>query len=478
MKKNISIIPTFLAGGTGTRLWPQSRKSYPKQFSKILGSTTLFQHTAKRIMSDNQFQDVGHITLANESSRFIIKEQLEAIGLEASSILIEPASKNTGPALLAACFAAKEMSEDPIMLVMPTDHKISDEQSFIDTVYDAIPSAERGHIVTFGVKPHFPSTGYGYVKTGEATEFGALNVEKFLEKPRLDMAEVFAADERYYWNAGIFLFKASVLIAEAQRFMPNFVDLIQTAYEKSERDLGFLRLDAETWAHIQNISIDYAVMEKTNKIVCYPLSSDWSDLGDWAAIWDNMDKDPKGNALSRNAHELNCENSLLYSSSGDLEVVGCGLKDVVAVAMPDAVLVCDRNDTQSVREVVKYLKSKGVAQAETYPKDYRPWGWYESLAKRDRFQVKRILVNPGAALSLQSHHHRSEHWIVVEGTARVTIDNDVKLVTEGESVYIPLGAVHRMENPGKVPMVLIEVQVGAYLQEDDIVRYEDVYARS
>ena len=472
------IIPVLLAGGTGTRLWPQSRKTYPKQFSKILSENTLFQNTALRLRSTPELQLSAPITLANETSRFIVGEQLSEKNIELGSIIIEPEGRNTAPAILAATLFSIEQQTDPILLVMPTDHYIKDEAAFGAAIALGLEAAHAGNIVTFGVVPTHPETGYGYLKTSKPSQQQVLNVEQFVEKPNIAKATEFFESGVYLWNAGIFMFKASVLLTAFKEHAPDLIPPVTNALAASANDLDFKRLDRDAWKLAENVSIDYAVMEHCNNVVSVPLECGWSDLGDWNAILNGMEQDDSGVSTSLNAHALDCENSLLYSTSGDLELVGLGLKDIVAVAMPDAVLVADRNSTQDVGKIVKYMNAKEIKQGQNYPKDFRPWGWYESLTIRDRFQVKRILVHPGASLSLQSHHHRSEHWIVVEGTAKVTIDETVKLVTEGESVYIPLGAVHRMENPGKVPMVLIEVQIGAYLGEDDIIRYEDIYART
>ncbi|MCX8955283.1 mannose-1-phosphate guanylyltransferase/mannose-6-phosphate isomerase, partial [Ruegeria sp. NA] len=341
-----------------------------------------------------------------------------------------------------------------------------------------ISAARTGQLVTFGITPDRPETGYGYLKLAGAPEGTApVKLDSFVEKPDVITATAMLADGKHLWNGGIFLFRACDIITAFETHAPTLMSPVRAACEAAKTDLGFLRLDPEAWKQAEDISIDYAVMEKADNLSVVPFSAGWSDLGDWSSVWREAGPDDNGVVASGSATAIECSDTLLRSEVGNLEVVGIGLKDIIAVATSDAVLVADKSRAQDVKKAVEALKVKGANQATIFPKDYRPWGWFESLVVGGRFQVKRIHVHPGAALSLQSHHHRSEHWIVVEGTAKVTVDDEVKLVTENQSVYIPLGAVHRMENPGKVPMVLIEVQTGSYLGEDDIIRYEDVYSR-
>ncbi len=471
-----SIMPVLLCGGSGTRLWPLSRKSYPKQFAPLIGDESLFQASTRRL-SGPAFG--APVVVTADPFRFIVVEQLAAIEAAAAAVLIEPEGRDTGPAVLSAALHARAADPETLMLVAPSDHVIPDNDAFVAAVEAARPAAESGNLVTFGIAPDRPETGYGYLELEAAVEAGAepspLPLAAFVEKPVATRAADMLASGKYLWNAGIFLFRADVICKAFEAHAPEMYAAVGAALEKAQRDLGFTRLDPTHWADAPALSVDYAVMEKAANLTVVPFSSSWSDLGDWAAVWRETQKD--GLALSGPATQIDCQNTLLRSENGAQEIVGIGLTDMIAVAMPDAVLVAHKDRAQEVKQAVAALKEKQAPQAVSFPKDHRPWGWFESLVIGGRFQVKRIVVHPGAALSLQSHHHRSEHWIVVEGTAKVTVDDDVKLVSENQSVYIPLGAVHRMENPGKLPMVLIEVQTGSYLGEDDITRYEDVYAR-
>jgi mannose-1-phosphate guanylyltransferase/mannose-6-phosphate isomerase len=469
------ITPVLLCGGSGTRLWPLSRKSYPKQFSKLLGDETLFQASAKRLTGADY---AAPIVVTANAFRFIVTEQLAGAEIAPAAVLIEPDARDTAPAVLAAALQLAASDPDALMLVAPSDHVIPDREIFDATVQAAVPAALAGQLVTFGITPDRPETGYGYLELETAPEGEAkpLPLRAFVEKPDAKAAAAMLAEGRYLWNAGIFLFSVKTILAAFEAHAPDMVPAVQAAVDGAKSDLGFTRLDPTAWANTAAISIDYAVMEKVDNLSVVPFGGRWSDLGDWAAVW--RETQENGLSLSETATALDCNNTLLRSEVEGQAIVGIGLEDIVAIAMPDAVLIAHKDRTQDVKKAVAALKAKGAAQAETFPKDHRPWGWFETLVVGERFHVKRIVVQPGAALSLQSHHHRSEHWIVVEGTARVTIDEDVKLVSENQSVYIPLGAVHRMENPGKVPMALIEVQTGGYFGEDDIIRYEDVYARS
>lgn len=475
------ITPVLLCGGSGTRLWPLSRKSYPKQFVPLVGEETLFQASAKRLSGRSaDLVFAAPLVLTNSDFRFIVTEQLMAIGIDPGAILIEPEGRNTAPAILAAALQAVATDPEAILLIAPSDHVVPDAEAFRAAVARGLGAVAQGDLVTFGITPDRPETGYGYLELASAPEASGapVKLKRFVEKPDAARAAEMLAEGSFLWNAGIFLTRARDLLAAFETHAADLMAPVTAALAEAKPDLGFLRLAPGPWSEAPEISIDYAVMEKAPNLSVVPFTAAWSDLGGWDAVWRESGPDAQGVVTSDGAIAIDCENTLLRSDSDRLEVVGIGLKNVMAVAMNDAVLVADMSRAQDVKLAVEALKKKGAAQATHFPKDHRPWGWFESLVVGNRFQVKRILVHPGAALSLQSHFHRSEHWIVVEGTARVTVDDEVKLVTENQSVYLPLGCVHRMENPGRVPMVLIEVQTGAYVGEDDIVRYEDVYART
>ncbi|MBO9397629.1 mannose-1-phosphate guanylyltransferase/mannose-6-phosphate isomerase [Shimia sp. R9_2] len=476
----MKISPVLLCGGSGTRLWPLSRKSYPKQFVELVGTHTLFQASAQRLTGGIENMSFSTpVVITNSDFRFIVTEQLMDIGIDPKTILIEPEGRNTAPAVLAAALHLHSEDPDAVMLVGPSDHVVPDVAAFQASVKAALPALGRGDLVTFGITPTSPETGYGYLELEGSPENaeGAIKLSRFVEKPKLEVAQAMLEQGNYLWNAGIFLFKAKDIIAAFEAHAPNLITPVQASVEAAEVDLGFLRLAPEPWSEAEDISIDYAVMERATNLSVMPFTGYWSDLGGWDSVWRNSDQNDQGVALSGNATDIGCRNTLLRSETDTQEIVGIGLENIIAVAMNDAVLVADMSKAQDVKHAVTALKAKNALQATAFPKDHRPWGWFESLVIGDRFQVKRIHVHPGASLSLQSHHHRAEHWIVVEGTARVTVDNTEQLVSENQSIYVPLGAVHRMENPGKVPMVLIEVQTGSYLGEDDIIRYEDVYSR-
>ncbi|MEM7240135.1 MAG: mannose-1-phosphate guanylyltransferase/mannose-6-phosphate isomerase [Pseudomonadota bacterium] len=468
------ITPVLLCGGSGTRLWPLSRKSYPKQFVPLTGAQSLFQASALRLSGDGF---AAPLVVTGSDFRFIVGEQLHGAGLAPSAILIEPEGRNTAPAVLAA---ALSLADDPdrLMLVAPSDHVVPDAAAFRAAVAAGAEAARAGQLVTFGIRPDRPETGYGYLELGgQALGAAPVPLRRFVEKPDAARAAEMLAAGTYLWNAGIFLFRVRTILAAFETHAPGLLDPVRRAVAGATGDLDFTRLDPEAWAGAEEISIDYAVMERASNLSVVPYDGGWSDLGDWDSVWRDTARDAAGIAASGPATAIDCRDTLIRAESPDQAVVGLGLDNIAVIAMSDAVLVADRSRTQDVKKVVETLKAKGAKQATQFPRDHRPWGWFETLVLAERYQVKRIVVKPGAALSLQSHFHRSEHWILVTGTARVTVGDEVKLLTENQSIYIPLGAIHRLENPGKVNMELIEVQTGIYLGEDDIVRYEDVYAR-
>ena len=470
-----TIYPVLLCGGSGTRLWPLSRKAYPKQFSVTFGEHSLFQQSALRTVGKGF---AAPTVITAEQYRFVASEQLREIDLLANTLMVEPSAKNTAPAILAATLRVMQDNPDALLLVSPTDHLIPNTAAFQQTIQRATAAAVNDRLVTFGIAPDRPETGYGYLKLGQTDADGIGQLDAFVEKPVEAEALRMLEAGGYLWNAGIFMFKGSTLVDAFKQHAAEILAGVKTSLDAAQNDLDFSRLDADAWDQLPSISIDYAIMEQVDNLSVVPFNSKWSDLGDWQALHRELPGDEQGNVTTGPVTTIDCKNSLLRAESASQHVVGIGLENTIVVGLPDAVLVADASRAQEVKEAVNILKESGAKQAEYFLRDDRPWGWYETLALSDRFQVKRIVVKPGGCLSLQSHFHRSEHWIVVAGTARITLGEDIKLVTENESVYIPLGTVHRMENPGKLPMVLIEVQTGTYLGEDDIVRYEDIYARS
>jgi mannose-1-phosphate guanylyltransferase/mannose-6-phosphate isomerase len=472
------IYPTILCGGAGTRLWPLSRRSYPKQFARFVGEASLFQSAAQRLFGDGF---ASPVIVSSSDFRFIIGEQLHEVGIEPGAILIEPEPKNTAPAILAAALHVAGVDPDGFLIVMPSDHVIPDVGDFRRAVTIGMEAARvPGRIVTFGIKPDRPETGFGWLELSEKPKpnsQGTVALKRFVEKPDLEKANTMLAAGNFLWNAGIFLMSVKTALAAYAEHAPDLLPAMEASLRNASVDFGFLRLEPNSWSKAESISVDYAIMEKAKDLVVVPYWGEWSDLGDWAAVLRETASGNLGLSTHGSVVAIDCRDSLLWSQQDSVELVGIGLEGIVAVSMGDAVLVADKNRAQEVKQAVAQLTARGARQAETFPRDHRPWGWFDTLILDHRFQVKRIVVNPGASLSLQSHFHRSEHWIVVSGTARVTIDGEQKLVTENQSVYVPLGSVHRMENPGKVPMVLIEVQTGTYLGEDDITRYEDKYSR-
>lgn len=474
--------PIILCGGSGTRLWPLSREQYPKQLLALNGDKTLLQATAQRMDKSPGkagWEVLAPIVVANEDYRFITAEQLRQAGVKAATILLEPVGRNTAPALTLAALTALQTGDDPVLLIMPADHVITDTTAFRAAVGRGLSYAEAGKLVTFGIKPTHPETGYGYIHAiGSQPQDDALAIREFVEKPDALVAERYVASGEYFWNAGIFMMRASVWLAQLGVLRPDIVAGCRNAFAERSVDQDFLRIGKDAFIACPADSIDYAVMEKlpTGLGLVIPLAAGWSDVGAWDALWQLGVKDANSNVLQGDVIAVATNNTLAISHSRLVALVG--LEETVVVETPDAVLVAHKSRMQEIKNVVAQLKQNGRTEANAHRKIYRPWGYYDSIDAGSRFQVKRIVVNPGAALSLQLHHHRAEHWIVVRGTARVTRGDDVFLVSENESTFIPLGTRHRLENPGKVSLEMIEVQSGAYLGEDDIVRFEDTYGRS
>jgi mannose-1-phosphate guanylyltransferase/mannose-6-phosphate isomerase len=466
----VGIVPVVICGGAGTRLWPASRESLPKQFIPLLGELSMFQATLQRVRGP---AFAPPLIVTHTDFRFLVESQMKALGVE-GTIVLEPARRDSGPAIAAAAVMVERTSPGALALVLPSDHLVTDVPAFVAAVERATPAATAGRIVTFGMLPDRPHTGYGYIKPAGEIAPGVKAVDRFVEKPDAPTAARYIA-EGHLWNGGIFLFRAADFLAELDRFEPDMVRAASLSAEQAAHDLGFVRLDAEAFAGAPKKSIDYAVMERTDKAAVVPAAFGWSDVGSWSSVWDVSSKDAEGNSARGEVEFLDSRNCLARTE-GPLTVV-LGLEDVVVLVEDDAVLVARKDRTEDVKRAVEKLKARGHASVTTSRKAYRPWGYYQVLDLGERFQVKRIVVEPGGKLSLQSHLHRAEHWVVVRGTALVTRDGTETMLRENESVFIPLGTVHRLANPGRIPLELIEVQSGAYLGEDDIVRYEDVYNR-
>ena len=469
------IHPVILCGGSGTRLWPVSRKAYPKQFVPLIGEDSLYQTTLKRLAGP---EFAAPLVLTGEDFRFMATEQASTAGCPQARVIVEPVGRDTAPTIVTAALLLSD-TPDALMLVAPSDHLIEDLDAFHRTIAEAAKAAQTGGLVTFGVPPTRPETGFGYLHlSADITGPAAVPLLGFREKPDLAQAQAMLAEGRYLWNAGLFLFRVGDLLEAVAAHAPDLIDPCRAAVAKGTDDLGFFRLEAEAYGAARAISFDYAVMEKAQGVMAVAFECGWSDLGSWDAMGQLAVPSEAGVATYGPVTTLDCTDSYLHCDEDAMQLVGLGLDGIVAVAMRDAVLVADKSRVQDVKAVVADLRAQGVPQADEYPRYHRPWGWYETLCLGDRFQVKRIMVKPGGVLSLQSHHHRSEHWVVVAGTAEVTLGDEVRLISENESIYIPLGTSHRMANPGKLPMYLVEVQTGAYLGEDDIVRYEDIYNRN
>jgi mannose-1-phosphate guanylyltransferase/mannose-6-phosphate isomerase len=466
------LTPVLLCGGVGSRLWPVSREAYPKQFLALAGELSMLQDTLARTET---LEAAAPIVLCNEEHRFMVAEQLRQQGVEAGAIILEPAGRNTAPAVALAALQALRDDPDAVLLVLPADHLIRDVDAFASAVKVALPSAQDGALATFGIVPDAPETGYGYLRRGDALGEQLFALDRFVEKPDAAKAQEYLGSGEFLWNSGMFLLRADRYLEELSAQVPEMEAACRAALDGGDRDLDFLRPDREAFLACPSDSIDYAVMEHTRRGIVVPLDCGWSDVGAWSTLWQVAERDADGNVLLGDVMAEGCSDSYLRSESRLLAATG--VSDLIVVETPDAVLVADRHNVQDVKQIVARLKDSGRSEAALHHRVYRPWGSYESLIEGDRFQVKRIIVNPGQQLSLQMHHHRAEHWIVVHGTAEVTCEDRVFALCEDESTYIPLGHKHRLANRGRIPLELIEVQSGSYLGEDDIVRFEDVYGR-
>ena len=468
------IHPVCLSGGVGSRLWPVSRALYPKQYLPLVDEQqTMLQQTLTRLRS---VETGCTLIVCNDEHRFLVAEQLREMGVEDALIVLEPEGKNTAPAVALAAFELQKQYPKAVMLVLPADHVIKDEVTLANAIQEGEALAEAGSLVTFGIVPSAAETGFGYIKGGASVGGDARSIEAFVEKPDKTTAEQYLASGEYFWNSGMFMLRADVYLNELQKNAPDIYRAVEAAFKGASSDLDFLRVDAEAFAACPDDSIDYAVMEKTEKGVVLPLDAGWSDVGAWSALWEVQSQDGEGNVCRGDVISHDVSNSYLHSDSRLVAAVG--LQDVVVVETADAVLVADKNSVQGVKQIVNQLKAAKRDEVSTHKQVFRPWGSYESLVSADGFQVKRIIVTPGQKLSLQKHFHRAEHWVVVKGSAIVQCGDEEMLLSEDQSTYIPLGNIHRLTNPGVIPLEIIEVQTGAYLGEDDIVRYEDTYGRS
>jgi len=463
-----SVYPVILSGGSGTRLWPLSRKHYPKQFLKLTSNYTMVQETALRLEGFND-----PIAVCNESHRFTLADQLQEVGKEASAIVLEPVARNTAPAIALAALKALELNEDATLVVLAADHVIEDTAAFQKVVDSAIIAAQNGSIITFGIIPNKPETGFGYIQASDKS--GLSEIKRFVEKPDLQTAQTYLESGDYFWNSGMFVFKASVFLQELELLNPNIYSAVKQAYTNAIEDLDFVRVNKNDFEQSPDDSIDYAIMEKTTKGKVLPINVGWSDVGSFSALWDVLEKDEHGNVSLGDIKNIDSQNCLVQSENQFVSTIG--VKDLVIIGTKDSILVADKGRVQDVKSIVKYLAETDRCEHLLHREVHRPWGKYDSIDNGHRYQVKRITVKPGASLSKQMHHHRAEHWIVVSGTAIVEVDEKETLLSENQSIYIPLGSTHRLTNPGKVNLELIEVQSGSYLGEDDIVRFEDVFGR-
>ena len=473
------VVPVILCGGSGSRLWPLSRKSFPKQFLSINTSdqSTLLQNTYKRLLGLENLSNP--ILVCNDEHRFIVAEQMRKVNVKPQSILLEPFGRSTAPAILLAAFKALEAEVDPHLLILSADHQIKNETKFKDLIEIGKIYSKEENLVTFGIVPTSPETGYGYIRSEKPFDLGnieGIRISEFIEKPKLQKAKELIKNKSFTWNSGIFLFKAKTIIEEIKNINPQIFKICKQTFEKSKLDLDFQRLDYDSFKICPSISFDIAIMEKTKKGIVLPLDAEWSDIGSWKSVWETSKKDKNGN--SSNGHVLTKNTENCYIHSENKLSVGLGIKDLIIINTDDATLVADKNQSEKIKQIVDDLNARNFKEASNHKKGFRPWGYYLSIIEDQRWQVKIINVNPGGELSLQMHHHRSEHWVVVKGTAKVEIGNEDFILSENESTYIPLGAKHRLSNPGKIPLQLIEIQSGSYISEDDIVRYKDNYGRS
>ncbi len=473
-----TLIPVILCGGTGTRLWPLSRESYPKQFLSINpnNQNTFLQNTQLRLSKLNNIEKP--ILICNEAHRFIVAEQMREINVKPQKILLEPFGRNTAPAVTLAALLALEDYTDPNLLILSADHEITNVEKFLQAIKQGLIYSQEDYLVTFGIIPDSPQTGYGYIQGEEplkGNDFKGTKIKRFIEKPDLETANNLIKDSSYTWNSGIFLFQAKKIIEEIEKYMPSVLSVCKQALDKKYIDLDFQRLDEKIFEKCPNISIDYAVMEKTKKGIVIPMNVGWSDIGNWQSVWRISDKDKRGNVIQGKVVVENSKNCFFRSEKR--LIVGLGLEDLIVIESSDVLLVANKNKSQEIKNIVKKLKHNGMSEGQEHQKIFRPWGYYVSVLEESRWKVKVILVKSGESLSLQMHHHRAEHWVVVSGTAKVEIDSEEKILRENESTFIPLGSLHRLSNPGKIPLILIEVQSGNYLGENDIVRFEDKYGR-
>jgi mannose-1-phosphate guanylyltransferase/mannose-6-phosphate isomerase len=471
----MTIIPVILAGGSGSRLWPLSRQHYPKQLLKLFGDRTMLQQTLLRL---EKISDLAPpIVVCNEEHRFMVAEQLQEIKQTKASIILEPVARNTAPAITLAAVHASTLGDNPILIVLSADHVIQDINAFHHALTHAIDAAKKGTLSTFGVKPTRPETGYGYIKTCQQNVNASyIKVDQFVEKPDMATAQQYLAEGCYYWNSGMFVFQTKVFLEELKQQSPVVIAVAENAYAQAVKDLDFIRVNAGAFSESPNISIDYALMEKSQNVVCVPLDAKWSDLGDWKSFWDLSTKDDNGNSFVGDSIDIDSSDTLVFSQ--DKLVATLGVNNLMIINTPDAVLIADKNRAQDVKAIIARIEKQQRSEHLQHREIYRPWGCYDAIDTGERYQVNRIRVKPGGSLSLQIHHHRAEHWIVVKGTALVQKGEETVLLSENESTFIPIGTRHRLSNPGKIPLEIVEVQSGPYLKDDDVIRLEDSYGRS